>query len=317
MAAGELGRGARRHRRRASARRSWRAAGTRSCTTSAAPATSAPWTACSRPGASTATTPTRTSARPPPGSGTRSGAATTGPAPTTRTPGSSCCSPRTSRPATTSTPTPSASWRASCAGAKLAVMDPRLSNTASVADYWLPTYPGSEAAVLLAMAERHPRRGPRRPRLRGALDELARVHGGRGEPGDGAHLRRFRGRPARALPRVHARRSRRRRAACRATGSWRWRGSSAGARGAFASHVWRGTRRRQPGRLAGGPGAPAPDRAHREPGDARAAPRPTPGTSTSPRSGRSRPPRRSGTSCSSRGSGRSATTRCRSCCRTS
>jgi anaerobic selenocysteine-containing dehydrogenase len=39
------------------------------------------------------------------------------------------------------------------AGAKLAVMDPRLSNTASMADYWLPTYPGSEAAVLLAMAQ--------------------------------------------------------------------------------------------------------------------------------------------------------------------
>ena len=39
------------------------------------------------------------------------------------------------------------------AGAKLAVMDPRLSNTASLADYWLPTYPGSEAAVLLAMAK--------------------------------------------------------------------------------------------------------------------------------------------------------------------
>jgi anaerobic selenocysteine-containing dehydrogenase len=38
------------------------------------------------------------------------------------------------------------------AGAKLAVMDPRLSNTASMADVWLPTYPGSEAAVLLAMA---------------------------------------------------------------------------------------------------------------------------------------------------------------------
>jgi anaerobic selenocysteine-containing dehydrogenase len=38
------------------------------------------------------------------------------------------------------------------AGAKLAVMDPRLSNTASLADHWLPTYPGSEAAVLLAMA---------------------------------------------------------------------------------------------------------------------------------------------------------------------
>lgn len=38
-------------------------------------------------------------------------------------------------------------------GAKLAVMDPRLSNTASHADYWMPTYPGSEAAVLLAMAK--------------------------------------------------------------------------------------------------------------------------------------------------------------------
>ncbi|MCO6512506.1 MAG: molybdopterin-dependent oxidoreductase [Aridibacter famidurans] len=38
-------------------------------------------------------------------------------------------------------------------GAKMCVMDPRLSNTASMADYWMPTYPGSEAAVLLAMAK--------------------------------------------------------------------------------------------------------------------------------------------------------------------
>ncbi len=37
-------------------------------------------------------------------------------------------------------------------GAKLAVMDTRLSNTASMADYWLPSWPGSEAALLLAMA---------------------------------------------------------------------------------------------------------------------------------------------------------------------
>jgi anaerobic selenocysteine-containing dehydrogenase len=37
-------------------------------------------------------------------------------------------------------------------GAKLAVIDPRLSNTASMADYWLPTRPGTEAAALLAMA---------------------------------------------------------------------------------------------------------------------------------------------------------------------
>lgn len=38
-------------------------------------------------------------------------------------------------------------------GAKLATMDPRLSNTASMSDYWMPTYPGTEPAVLLAMAK--------------------------------------------------------------------------------------------------------------------------------------------------------------------
>ncbi|MCK6626434.1 MAG: molybdopterin-dependent oxidoreductase [Anaerolineae bacterium] len=37
-------------------------------------------------------------------------------------------------------------------GAKLIVLDPRLSNTASLADHWLPVWPGSEAAVLLAIA---------------------------------------------------------------------------------------------------------------------------------------------------------------------
>ncbi|HVN89387.1 MAG TPA: molybdopterin-dependent oxidoreductase [Candidatus Binataceae bacterium] len=36
-------------------------------------------------------------------------------------------------------------------GAKLCVIDTRLSNTASRADYWLSTWPGSEAAVLLAI----------------------------------------------------------------------------------------------------------------------------------------------------------------------
>jgi anaerobic selenocysteine-containing dehydrogenase len=38
------------------------------------------------------------------------------------------------------------------AGAKIITMDPRLSNTASKSDIWLPTWPGSEAAVLLAIA---------------------------------------------------------------------------------------------------------------------------------------------------------------------
>jgi anaerobic selenocysteine-containing dehydrogenase len=38
------------------------------------------------------------------------------------------------------------------AGAKICVIDTRLSNTAAKADYWLSTWPGTEAAVLLAMA---------------------------------------------------------------------------------------------------------------------------------------------------------------------
>jgi len=37
-------------------------------------------------------------------------------------------------------------------GAKLITFDPRLSNTASKSDVWLPTWPGSEAYVLLAIA---------------------------------------------------------------------------------------------------------------------------------------------------------------------
>jgi anaerobic selenocysteine-containing dehydrogenase len=37
-------------------------------------------------------------------------------------------------------------------GAKLITMDPRLSNTAAKSDLWLPTWPGSEATVLLAIA---------------------------------------------------------------------------------------------------------------------------------------------------------------------
>jgi anaerobic selenocysteine-containing dehydrogenase len=37
-------------------------------------------------------------------------------------------------------------------GAKLAVIDVRLSNTASMADYWMAPWPGTEAMLLLAMA---------------------------------------------------------------------------------------------------------------------------------------------------------------------
>ncbi|HMD36641.1 MAG TPA: molybdopterin-dependent oxidoreductase [Vicinamibacterales bacterium] len=39
------------------------------------------------------------------------------------------------------------------AGAKLIVIDPRLSNTSAKADVWLPAYPGTEGALLLAMTK--------------------------------------------------------------------------------------------------------------------------------------------------------------------
>ena len=38
------------------------------------------------------------------------------------------------------------------AGAKLITFDPRLSNTASMSDVWLPTWPGSESTILLSIA---------------------------------------------------------------------------------------------------------------------------------------------------------------------
>jgi len=41
---------------------------------------------------------------------------------------------------------------ARAAGAKIATVDPRLSNTASMSDYWLSTWPGTEVALLLAIA---------------------------------------------------------------------------------------------------------------------------------------------------------------------
>ena len=80
----------------------------------------ATWTACSRPGASTATTPTRTSARRARGRATRSGWGSTARRPTTPTRGSSCSSPRTSRAGTTSTRTRSGSSRPRCAARRSA-----------------------------------------------------------------------------------------------------------------------------------------------------------------------------------------------------
>ena len=173
------------------------------------------------------------------------------------------------------------------AGAKLAVMDPRLSNTASMADYWLPTYPGSEAAVLLAMASVILDEGLADldyvERWTNWREYMADRHRGRG-----ADVRALRGRAARSEYReftpefAEAESGVARRQiveVARLIGA---------ARGAFASHVWRGSGERQPGRLAGRARAAAPDRAHRERRHAGRHVARTPGTSTSPSSGRSR-----------------------------
>ncbi|MEQ1568350.1 MAG: molybdopterin-dependent oxidoreductase [Myxococcota bacterium] len=49
--------------------------------------------------------------------------------------------------------------RARKKGAKLVVMDPRLSNSAGIADLWIPVWPGTEAALHLAIAGRLLREG--------------------------------------------------------------------------------------------------------------------------------------------------------------
>ena len=61
------------------------------------------------------------------------------------------------------------------AGAKLIVFDTRLSNTASRADTWIAPWPGSEAAILLAIANHLIVDEPLRPRLRPQVGELGGV----------------------------------------------------------------------------------------------------------------------------------------------
>ena len=88
-------------------------------------------------------------------------------------------------------------------GAKVIVIDPRLSNTATQADYWLSPQPGSEAAMLLAIANHLIRDRPLRPRVRAQLVELAGVSAAL-PPGPAGHLRGVPVGAGRAVRRVHA-----------------------------------------------------------------------------------------------------------------
>jgi hypothetical protein len=112
-------------------------------------------------------------------------------------------------------------------GAKIAVIDVRLSNTASVGDYWLAPHPGTEAFLLLSRLRARAARGrSHRPRLPAAVDELARVPRGQ-SPGQGADVRRVHRCAEGGVRRVHARCRGIRMRRADAARSSRWRARSA------------------------------------------------------------------------------------------
>ena len=148
-----------------------------------------------------------------------------------------------------------------------------------MADYWLPTYPGSEAAVLLAMAKVLLDEGLADldyvERWTNWREYLARPASGRRADASRASWPRSRSTTGSSRPS-----SPRPRAGCRASRSWRWRGASA--RPAAPSPRTSGAARpaatwaagRWRARCSSSPCSPAA-------WARRAAPRPTPGTSTS------------------------------------
>ena len=76
-------------------------------------------------------------------------------------------------------------------GAKIAACDIRLSNTASMSDYWLAPHPGTEARMLLGFAHVILREGLIRPRLPRELGRLARAFlAARGVDGGFERIRR-------------------------------------------------------------------------------------------------------------------------------
>ena len=90
------------------------------------------------------------------------------------------------------------------AGAKIIVVDVRLSNTATHADYWLAPHPGSEAAMLLAISNYLIQNGPLQPRVRTPLVELGRISDAE-RPGVEPRFEDFENPLARVVCRLHVR----------------------------------------------------------------------------------------------------------------
>ncbi len=199
------------------------------------------------------------------------------------------------------------------AGAKLAVMDPRLSNTASMADYWMPTYPGTEVAVLLAMVKVILDENRFDAAVREELDQLGRI-GSRWLPGERSNLRGAHRSVEETLRAVHP-------AVC----GERKRRQGDGHR----QDCTRDRDCRKPVRVASlarqrvrkswwmaiCPRLDAAARAHRIGGNRGWTQSELRGISSSRRHSKFRRRRRAGTNCSIRGSGRCPCTRCRFCCR--
>ncbi len=213
------------------------------------------------------------------------------------------------------------------AGAKLITFDPRLSNTASMSDVWLPTWPGSETTVLLAIAnyliqnDLYDREFVRR--WVNWEETLQAVAGGQlADRRPDAACRDQRSRPAGsqrafdlfdrllkdALRRVHLRARRRGERRCRSSASARRRELVANCDGKLATHTWRSASIGNLGGwqvaralfflnvLTGSVGTPGGTSA-------------TSGTSSCPNPSPRRRPSTPGTSCTCRTSGRWRTTR--------
>ncbi len=127
-------------------------AATASCTTWAGPARTATPIAASAPGAWTATTATPTSAPPARAPATRFWGGFDRPSPDHANARTILLISSHLETGHYFNPHAQRIIEGKMAGAKLITFDPRLSNTASMSDIWLPTWPGSETTVLLAMA---------------------------------------------------------------------------------------------------------------------------------------------------------------------
>ena len=89
-------------------------------------------------------------------------------------------------------------------GAKICVIDTRLSNTASKADYWISSWPGSEAAISARHVQCDFAEGSFRSRVRAPMGQLGRVSARRISPTSAQTFQSFHRDPERDLRAVHA-----------------------------------------------------------------------------------------------------------------